>query len=166
MGKPGFQRIEGRPGTYALILRNPGSQLIAVGRLGALSLTTGIYVYIGSAFGPGGVAARCRHHARSSSKPHWHIDYLRASMELMEIWFSHDPQRREHEWADLMAKTRGAQRPFPDFGSSDCSCHSHLFFFPSAPSFDSFRRRAYRTLTNQDPIVREILAIDRGQTIE
>jgi Uri superfamily endonuclease len=166
MKKPGFNCIGGQPGTYALILRNPGSNLIRAGRLGDLLLTTGIYVYIGSAFGPGGVAARCQHHARISTNPHWHIDYLRAAMELSEIWFSHDPQHREHEWADLMVKARGAQQPFPGFGSSDCNCLSHLFFFTSPPSFDSFRRRACRTLTNQSPILREILAINHGQTIE
>lgn len=166
MNTPGFQRLGQQAGTYVLILKNRSHNIIPVGRLGALPLNPGIYAYIGSAFGPGGIAARCQHHTHTAARPHWHIDYIRPSMELDEIWFSHDPQRREHQWADLIEHSRNAQPPFPGFGASDCSCLTHLFFFPTPPSFESFRRRAYRALTDQAPIRRETLATDHGHTIE
>jgi Uri superfamily endonuclease len=155
MGTPGFQNIGSSPGTYALILSNQTRSTTQVGRLGELTLAPGTYLYIGSAFGPGGIASRCQHHAHSPARPHWHIDYLRPVLELHEIWFSHDPERREHQWAALLAKIHNAQQPFPGFGASDCSCHSHLFFFPTPLSFTAFCRRA---LPGQAPIQREILA--------
>lgn len=158
---PFFVHIAKHPGTYALLLDNPHNHRARVGRLGELQLRAGTYLYIGSAFGPGGIAARCHHHARTSPRPHWHIDYLRAGMTLKEIWFSHDPQPREHQWAALIARARHARQPYAGFGSSDCRCHSHLFFFPAPPSFASFRRRAYAGLQNQTPIAREILVRDK-----
>jgi Uri superfamily endonuclease len=136
-------------GTYVLILRNARQQHLEVGSLGQLVFAPGIFAYVGSAFGPGGVAARCGHHRRISERPHWHIDYLRAATTLEQIWYSHDLLRREHQWSGLLARSRGASRPHPGFGASDCGCHSHLFHYSSVPSFDGFRRRARRELQGQ-----------------
>ena len=134
----GMQRL---PGTYALILQAEYQQYIQVGRLGQLSARPGIYVYIGSAFGPGGVRARVRHHVNISERPHWHIDYLRQTAQLKQFWFTHDPLRREHVWADVFADTRDVSIPLPGFGASDCTCISHLYFFQRQPSLQNFRRR-------------------------
>ena len=54
--------IPARPGTYALLLSATRRQRITIGRLGALALQPGCYVYTGSARGPGGLRARLRHH--------------------------------------------------------------------------------------------------------
>ncbi|MEW8259618.1 MAG: DUF123 domain-containing protein, partial [Candidatus Thiodiazotropha taylori] len=75
-------------------MHNPRRQQIQVGRLGLCDFTRGWYLYVGSAFGPGGVAARCAHHRRISPRPRWHIDYLRAVTNLRQIWYSNDPLRR------------------------------------------------------------------------
>ncbi|MCP4126995.1 MAG: DUF123 domain-containing protein, partial [Gammaproteobacteria bacterium] len=117
-----------------------------------ITIQPGWFAYVGSAFGPGGVAARCRHHRNIAESPHWHIDHLRAVTGLQQIWFSHDRQRREHQWAGLLERSRGARNPIAGFGSSDCGCHSHLFHFSSTPSFDGFRWRAYRELNGQAAI--------------
>jgi Domain of unknown function DUF123 len=69
---------QARPGTYVLVLSSRSTDLIQIGRLGALQLQSGFYVYVGSALGPGGVRARLAHHLKLSRRPHWHIDYLRA----------------------------------------------------------------------------------------
>ena len=66
-----------RQGTYALLLAVERRRRITVGRLGALAAAAGCYVYIGSAFGPGGRRARLRHHLGVAQRLHWHIDYLR-----------------------------------------------------------------------------------------
>lgn len=50
--------VDARPGTYALILRSDSAARVRIGHLGVLAATRGYYVYIGSAFGPGGLAAR------------------------------------------------------------------------------------------------------------
>ena len=61
-------------GTYILILQTQTERMIPVGRLGVMAVRPGWYVYVGSAFGPGGVKGRVGHHARPQTKPHWHID--------------------------------------------------------------------------------------------
>ncbi len=146
------------PGTYVLILHNGSERSLEVGSLGRLDFASGVYAYVGSAFGPGGVAARCAHHRRVSPRPHWHIDYLRAVTTLEQIWFSHDQQAREHQWSGLLENSRGAQQPYAGFGATDCSCMSHLFHFRFQPSFDGFRRRAYRELMGQEAIRIERIA--------
>jgi Uri superfamily endonuclease len=149
--------LDKSPGTYVLILEAQEPALIQAGRLGELDITSGWYAYVGSAFGPGGVAARCGHHMQISQRPHWHIDYLRVVCELREIWFSYDSARVEHTWSDLVGRGRGATRPFPGFGASDCGCQSHLYHFSRTPSFLGFKRRLYSFLPGLSPLRRIIL---------
>ncbi len=47
-------------GSYALLMENRRCSSILVGALGEVEFKRGFYVYIGSAFGPGGVDARVR----------------------------------------------------------------------------------------------------------
>jgi Uri superfamily endonuclease len=136
------------PGTYTLILFSSDEKPVKIGKLGTLLLQPGFYVYIGSAFGPGGLKARTRHHLKKSNRPHWHIDYLAPALKLHEIWYTHDPIRREHQWAEIHAGTRVASMPLPGFGSSDCSCRSHLYFYQSPPSGKHFRRKIRSKLAN------------------
>jgi len=126
--------IEPKPGTYALIFSCASSARIRVGRLGTMQLQRGYYVYLGSALGPGGLRARIAHHQKLSTRPHWHIDYLRAHTHLQSVWLNYDGRRHEHEWARAMQKMKEATIPFLRFGASDCSCPSHLYFFKGCPS--------------------------------
>jgi Uri superfamily endonuclease len=128
-------------GTYALILSCSTSSAVPIGRLGHLRLQPGCYVYVGSAFGLGGLAARVAHHIRVAPHPRWHIDYLRKHTHLEEVWYTCDPARREHEWAECFEGVRGAKVPLLHFGSSDCHCRSHLFRFATMPSVLGFQRR-------------------------
>jgi Uri superfamily endonuclease len=138
--------MQSRPGTYALVMACYSDQRVSVGKLGRLRLRPGFYVYVGSAFGPGGLKARIAHHRKISKTPHWHMDYLRPALTLKEIWFTYDSSRREHQWADVLAGSRGATIPFSGFGASDCRCKSHLVFFDSRPSGACFRRRLHAFL--------------------
>lgn len=115
------------PGTYALILRCFSRQVVSIGKLGNLHAENGCYVYVGSAFGSGGVRARIRHHLKISVRPHWHMDYLRPVVEIKEVWYSHAPGQMEHQWAVFFNKLKYAAIPLTGFGSSDCGCESHLF---------------------------------------
>ena len=133
-------------GTYALVMACSSDLKVEVGKLGSLRLQSGFYVYVGSAFGPGGLKARIAHHVKISERPHWHIDYLRPALDLTEIWFTHDSRHREHQWVGVLASLRGATVPISGFGASDCRCNSHLFFFDSPPSGTGFRRRVHATL--------------------
>ena len=65
------------PGSYALILAAHNRREINVGKLGALVVAPGFYVYVGSALGSGGAATRVGRNLREE-KRHllWNIDYL------------------------------------------------------------------------------------------
>jgi Uri superfamily endonuclease len=120
------------PGTYALVLACTRVGRVRVGCRGFLDLRPGFYVYVGSAFGPGGLRARIAHHRRIAARPHWHIDYLRRRARLDSVW-CRAGTRCEHAWAAQIQNMPGASVALPGFGSSDCRCETHLFWFASAP---------------------------------
>ena len=126
-------------GTYVLVLRCDSRSRVQIGRWGVLDIRPGYYVYVGSAFGPGGVRARVARHCRQAKSRHWHIDYLREHADVASIWYSHEPERLEHRWAEVLADLPGAE-PVAGFGCSDCSCDSHLWFARQAPRLAAFRR--------------------------
>ncbi|MEW8043463.1 MAG: GIY-YIG nuclease family protein [gamma proteobacterium symbiont of Phacoides pectinatus] len=146
------------PGTYVLLMHLPAPRRIRVGALGVWRLRAGWYAYAGSAFGPGGVAARCRHHRGRGARPRWHVDYIRAVAALHEIWFNHDPLPREHLWATLLAASRGAVAPVRGFGSSDCGCWTHLLFSEKLFSFYGVTRRARVCVADHARIWRQDLS--------
>ena len=67
------------PGTYVLVQRFSKRLEISVGKLGVLEAQPGFYVYVGSALGPGGLAARVGRHCRREKILRWHVDYLRST---------------------------------------------------------------------------------------
>ena len=121
------------PGTYALIFASSVSRDIRVGRRGSVRIQPGFYVYVGSAFGPGGVRARVGRHFRKSKCKHWHIDYLRAAVDPVCVWCSYAHDRLEHDWARAFSELDGVSG-IKRFGCSDCRCDSHLFAMSKAPA--------------------------------
>jgi Uri superfamily endonuclease len=115
-------------GTYVLLLHLSRSASIRVGRLGIVTFRRGYYAYVGSAFGPGGLAARVERHVRTGVRTHWHIDYLREIAQPVGVWFSAEGVRREHEWAKVLLCAPSANNAVPRFGASDCRCASHLLY--------------------------------------
>ena len=138
--------MQARPGTYALVMRCSSDQQVEVGKLGRLNLRPGFYVYVGSAFGPGGLNARIAHHMKITERPHWHLDYLRPALDLTEVWFTYDPGHREHQWAGVLATFRHTTIPISGFGASDCRCKSHLYLIRSKPSARRFREKLHVNL--------------------
>lgn len=122
-------------GTYLLILHCSKKASVPIGRLGTLVTEPGYYIYVGSAFGPGGIPARLSHHEKVASTPHWHIDYLRHHCALDECWYTEDSVHYEHDWAERLQHFHGARIAMPHFGSSDCQCSTHLFHFHHKPRF-------------------------------
>ena len=113
---------------------------VQIGRLGCFRFSTGVYVYIGSAWGPGGLTTRLGRHLRSQKNCRWHIDYLRRYAPIIRIWFGRSRPRDEHLWADIIGSMNSAEIPARKFGSSDCRCPSHLFRLPGPPSIRGFNR--------------------------
>ena len=114
-------------GLYALQLRVLVRQRVVVGALGEVTLEPGDYVYVGSAYGPGGLRARVGRHLRGGAHRHWHIDYLRgvATVTAVRPWPG-AARSEECALADAFASLPGAMRLVPHFGSSDCGCAGHL----------------------------------------
>lgn len=131
-------KSDARPGTYALLLQIAFEEVALIGRRDRLPLVPGWAVYVGSAFGPGGVTARLAHHRRPVARPHWHVDYLRRHASLAAVWRSHDPQRRECLWAEVLAQDLGGRVPPFRFGASDCRCPAHLAWFEVRPTLVAF----------------------------
>jgi Uri superfamily endonuclease len=120
-------------GTYALVLRCPKKVAVRVGSLGEISIDRGYLVYVGSAFGPGGLAGRLRHHLRRVGRPHWHVDYIRQHTEMLGVWLASGSRELEHRWSSEIAALPNAKRPHSGFGSSDCQCDAHLFHMRRSP---------------------------------
>jgi Uri superfamily endonuclease len=138
------KRLPSLSGTYSLLLISHAEKDLQVGSLGRMKLLPGFYLYVGSAFGPGGLRARVTRHVGVEKKLRWHIDYLRAVTELAGVWHTQDPKRQECNWAEALATMTAATVPFPGFGASDCTCCSHLLFFPVEPSLVAFRRKVHK----------------------
>ncbi|MFC7129277.1 GIY-YIG nuclease family protein [Haloferax chudinovii] len=115
-------------GTYALVFDAP-AVTVEVGALGEHRLSAGAYVYVGSAFGAGGLR-RVRRHRRVAAGDHevrhWHVDYLggHTDTDLARVVCVTD-RDVECAVATELASSLGAAG-VDGFGSSDCSCDAHL----------------------------------------
>jgi HEAT repeat protein/Uri superfamily endonuclease len=168
-------------GTYVLVLRLDTSQTIVIGRLGAIEFPEGWYLYVGSAHGPGGLAARLARHRRrlgGSKRSHWHVDYLREHTTWHGAWVCVSEIRLECEWAAGLRSLPGAATVAPGFGASDCGCTAHLVHVLALPDDGWFantfgaKRHFMRdeqlegllqTLTVGDEDAREAAALSLGR---
>lgn len=125
-------------GTYALVLVLELETAISVGRLGTCTFPSGYYIYLGSALG--GLFPRVRRHIRGSGRTHWHIDYLRRYTAVVEVWYRVSDERLECSWQVAVMEMPSASMPVAGFGSSGCTCRSHLVHFTNMPSLETFGR--------------------------
>ncbi len=125
------------PGTYVLIFHCLSNKQLQVGKWGLIDIEPGYYLYVGSAFGPGGIKARVARHHRLNKAKHWHIDYLREHMDLISVWYSYDNQKFEHQWAQT-SSDMSYMEPVHGFGCTDCHCYSHLFRTVKQPALKQF----------------------------
>jgi len=130
---------EAGKGTYVLLLRLTEPVTLTIGLLGRFDFLAGWYAYVGSAFGPGGLRGRLKHHLSPAQRPHWHIDYLRQVAPLQVVWYLASERALEHTWSAALQKLPGATVPAPRFGASDCRCAAHLIQLPDRPDLDAFR---------------------------
>lgn len=134
----GYGEVGPQAGLYALVCVLPQAVVLSVGRLGEVAFPAGWYVYVGSARGPGGLAARVGRHLRPAKQVHWHVDRLLAWAEVREVWARAGDAPSECAWAAALAQARAARRWPPGFGSSDCRCAGHLVAFPEIPGAEIF----------------------------
>lgn len=118
------------PGVYALFFWLDGPLNLAVGWLGVGWLVPGWYVYVGSARGPGGLAARVGRHLRVDKRLRWHVDYLTRHVLPAAVATTVSPTVQECTWVRGLLAVPGVAVPWPGFGSSDCPrCPAHLVYW-------------------------------------
>jgi sugar fermentation stimulation protein A len=125
---------ESNSGNYLILLELAEKQSIEVGALGTIRFKAGWYVYAGSA--RKNLSQRVNRHLRRQRKQqHWHLDYLtpfaaRGTGKLKGLPIC-SYRNLECDLAGELAKLGGI--PVPAFGSSDCACPSHLYYFRDPP---------------------------------
>ncbi len=123
-----IEALPAGPGAYALLLALPRA-VAAPERLGGAPLGPGLYVYAGSARGPGGIRARVARHARRGKPRHWHVDRLTEVGRIAAAVAI--PDGRECAVVETLRTRRGVAFPVPGFGASDCrACPAHLLRVP------------------------------------
>lgn len=123
-------------GLYILFMQLWVASALPVGALGEHRFEAGYYAYIGSAYGPGGLAARIQRHLKAAARKtrHWHIDYLLPHITVVSVGWSKDGRSSECEWATVL-EACGDRLP-PRFGASDCRCGGHLIASKSGSIMD------------------------------
>ena len=111
-------------GAYLLMIRLAAPVALPK-RFDGLILPEGRYVYAGSAYGSGGIRARCRRHLRRDKTCRWHVDWLTSTAG--EVFVLAFPMGNECTLIGRLSKLASVHFPVPGFGSSDCrTCRSHL----------------------------------------
>jgi len=109
------------PGVYVLVARlGEPVDLVIAGR--RLRLPGGVYVYVGSARGPGGLAARLRRHLCGRRRRlWWHIDRLLAagSAEAVAAVACETGESMAETLLAHLAYSCRLLSPVPGFGGSD-----------------------------------------------
>ncbi|MDP6957308.1 MAG: GIY-YIG nuclease family protein [Planctomycetota bacterium] len=111
------------PGAYLLWIRLKRAVRIP-SHLGE-KIGPALLLYAGSAYGPGGIRARCTRHLKQHKVPRWHVDSLTGGASELRVL----PVvgGNECRLVEKLRKTGRVSFPVPGFGSSDCTtCESHL----------------------------------------
>jgi Uri superfamily endonuclease len=114
-------------GIYGLVFQNP-TCTVRVGALGKVTFSKGWHIYVGSALGSGGLVRLERHITLSRNKdkpPKWHVDWLSVNPTFCLRFTIH--ALTEERLECRLARALGGET-VRRFGSSDCSCSSHLFY--------------------------------------
>lgn len=118
-------------GVYLLLAELTEAAEIQVRNGRRFTLGKGFYVYVGSALSS--LEKRIARHLGTQKKLHWHIDYLLNRAVVLMVISAETSQKEECSIAQALARKLPA---ISGFGSSDCNCPSHLFFFMDLPSME------------------------------
>ncbi|MBI5747196.1 MAG: GIY-YIG nuclease family protein [Nitrospirae bacterium] len=110
-------------GSYIIILYVKKAIIVDVGKIGRIDFKKGYYLYVGSA--KTNLAKRIERHKRRRKRLFWHVDYLRKEADFFAALpiLSSVPLE-----CHIAKRLKGiADWTIDRFGSSDCSCETHLF---------------------------------------
>lgn len=123
-------------GLYCLIIKLLQTYDIKIGCLGTFSFPVGFYVYAGSA--QNNLERRIERHLQREKKLHWHIDYLLHYGQVVCVNTYAGEKNEECKLNRKIGNIKNATVLVKGFGSSDCSCISHLHFFQDNPGIKAF----------------------------
>lgn len=119
------EAVAGLTGAYVLLIRLDRPLPVDIKRLNLRSLPPGTYFYAGSAYGPGGLAARLGRHFRQDKKVHWHIDRLTMAADALAALAVEGGD--ECQLVERLLDSGDIRVAAEGFGSTDCrTCRSHL----------------------------------------
>ena len=128
-------------GCYCLIINLEETTEIKIGRkLGMIEFEKGTYVYVGSAMNS--LESRLKRHLSNEKKLHWHIDYFLKESEISDIIYNESKKVECDISQYLSTKTSSIK----DFGSSDCECESHLYYFKTKKEAIEHIKDAYDSI--------------------
>lgn len=110
-------------GSYIVILYLNEDVSLSVGKFGDVRFRKGYYLYVGSAMN--NLTKRIERHRRKRKRMFWHIDYLRERAEFCNALPIRATTSLECSIAEGLKGI--TDWSIPRFGSSDCSCETHLF---------------------------------------
>ncbi len=128
-------------GSYLLLLQVKEKKKIRIGALGEIEFKPGIYCYVGSAMN--NIEKRIERYLRinkeKTGKLRWHIDYLLADKDTKIIDWIKVPSKEKIECKFANKIKEISDGYIPNFGSSDCKCKSHLFYFKNKERLKKIR---------------------------
>lgn len=121
-------------GTYIIVAYLLDNSRISIGSLGEIDFVKGSYLYIGSAMGNKGsmtLENRIKRHISNlnDKKIFWHIDYLLKNKKCVITHIYLIPSIMRLECIISEEISNNSDNLVRDFGSSDCRCPSHLYYF-------------------------------------
>lgn len=114
---------------YVLILKLNQEYYLRAGRLSPAQFPPGIYFYVGRA--KKGLYSRINRHLRKEKKFYWHIDYFLQRAQVEEVWIKPGCVDECLTASSLKSCLHLTFSPPNNFGASDCSCPTHLFYVQS-----------------------------------
>lgn len=120
-----------KTGIYILKIKLDRPTILSYGKNHISHFPKGYYYYVGSALN--NLEARVTRHLSQEKKIHWHIDYLLKQAAIENIYFKITTEKKECSIARILAKKLDN---IPHFGSTDCTCKSHLYYSKNPPSLN------------------------------
>jgi Uri superfamily endonuclease len=117
-------------GLYQLVIKLREGRVIEVGRHGRFQFPAGYYVYTGSAVK--GLESRIARHLRKNKRTRWHVDYLLRYGQVVAVK-RYRSNLSECGLNERVGRLAGSRVVVRGFGSSDCRCLTHLFYFRRNP---------------------------------
>ena len=133
-------------GSYLLLINLGEDKDIEVGRSGKWHFPSGTYLYCGSALN--GIGNRVGRHFDHDKTLHWHIDYLLQEGKVFGALIFPDERRLECRIFTTLSHDGSLTIPVKGFGSSDCSCPSHLLHLADEERLGPLLKTLWKTLSS------------------